>query len=114
MNIDVLGIDIAKNTFQLHGVDHAGKVMLKKRLARAKLTAYIANLPVCTIVVEACGGTNYWARTFMQFGHKVKLISILSRRTASKTVLKSWQTLTNRWSRIENLNRIQKSDNRTE
>jgi len=75
MNIDVLGIDIAKNTFQLHGVDHAGKVMLKKRLARAKLTAYIANLPICTIVMEACGGANYWARTFMQLGHKVKLIS---------------------------------------
>ena len=75
MNIDVLGIDIAKNTFQLHGVDSAGKPILKKRLPRAKLTAHIANLPICTIVMEACGGANYWARTFMQFGHKVKLIS---------------------------------------
>ena len=75
MNIDVLGIDIAKNTFQLHGVDSAGKMILKKRLPRAKLTAYVANLPICTIVMEACGGANYWARTFTQFGHKVKLIS---------------------------------------
>ena len=55
MNLHMLGIDIAKSTFQLHGADYAGKEVLKKRLPRHKLTAYIANLPACTIVMESCG-----------------------------------------------------------
>jgi len=75
MTINVLGIDIAKNTFQLHGVDGAGKAVLKKRLSRSKLTAYVANLPQCLILMEACGGANYWARVFQRSGHTVKLIS---------------------------------------
>lgn len=75
MTIDILGIDIAKNTFQLHDADCTGKAMLKKRLPRPKLSAYVANLPVCTIVMESCGGANYWARVFQRSGHTVKLIS---------------------------------------
>lgn len=75
MTIHSLGIDIAKNTFQLHGVDIAGKAVLKKRLPRHKLAAYIANLPACTIVMESCGGANYWARVFQRSDHTVKLIS---------------------------------------
>lgn len=75
MNINLLGIDIAKNIFQLHGVDHMGKVTLKKRISRDQLSAYIANLPKCTIFIESCSGSNYWARVFQGFGHRVKLIS---------------------------------------
>ena len=75
MNINVLGIDIAKNVFQLHGVDTIGKVVLKKRLSRNQLTLFISNLPQCCIVMEACGGANYWARVFLRGGHSVKLIS---------------------------------------
>ena len=75
MTISILGIDIAKNTFQLHGADNSGKAVHKKRLARCKLAAHVANLPVCTIVMEACGGANYWARVFQGNGHSVKLIS---------------------------------------
>jgi transposase len=71
----MLGIDISKNSFQLHGVDDAGKAVLKKRLPRSKLAAYIANLPPCLIVMESCGGANYWARVFQRGGHAVKLIS---------------------------------------
>ena len=55
----VLGIDIAKNVFQLHGVDAIGKAVLKKRLSRNQLTLFISNLPQCCIVMEACGGANY-------------------------------------------------------
>jgi transposase len=58
MNKKVLGIDIAKNVFQLHGVDALGKVVLKKRLSRNPLTLFISNLPQCCIVMEACGGAN--------------------------------------------------------
>lgn len=75
MAIYMLGIDIAKSTFQLHGADQAGKEVLRKRLPRHKLAAYIANLPACTVVMESCGGANYWARVFQRSGHTVKLIS---------------------------------------
>ena len=75
MTIRVLGIDIAKSVFQLHGADTAGRAVLRKRLPRHKLAAYIANLPACTIVLESCGGATYWARVFQRSGHTVKLIS---------------------------------------
>lgn len=75
MNINVLGIDIAKNIFQLHGADKKGKKILKKRIERTQLTEYVANLSQCTIVMESCGGSNYWARVFQRLGHIVKLIS---------------------------------------
>ena len=74
MNTKVLGIDIAKNTFQLHGVDGPGKAVLKKRLSRNQLSAYVANLPECLIVMESCGGANYWARVFKRIGHSDKMI----------------------------------------
>lgn len=75
MDITMLGIDIAKTVFQLHGVNKQGACALKKRLSRDKLAAFIANLPTCTIVMESCGGSNYWARVFQSYGHTVKLIS---------------------------------------
>ena len=75
MTISVLGIDIAKNTFQLHGADDVGKAVLKKRLSRNKLAAYVANLPQFIIVMESCGGANYWARVFQRSGNTVKLFS---------------------------------------
>ncbi|MDF2867436.1 MAG: transposase [Gammaproteobacteria bacterium] len=75
MNITLLGIDIAKDVFQLHGADARGKRVLTKRLKRKELLSYLANLPVCCIVMEACGGANYWAREIKKLGHEVKLIS---------------------------------------
>lgn len=75
MNITTLGIDLAKNVFQLHGVDKNGKVVLKKTLSRNKLLYFIAKLPICRIVMEACGSANYWTRKFKTYGHDVKLIS---------------------------------------
>jgi transposase len=59
MSIKVLGINIAKTVFQLHGVDALGKVVLRKRLSRDQLTRFVFNLPQCCIVMEACGGANY-------------------------------------------------------
>ena len=57
--LTVLGIDLAKQSFQLHGVDTNGNVVLKKKLNRNKLSEFIAQLPVCTIGLEACGGAHY-------------------------------------------------------
>src|SRR3990167_7822833 len=75
MNITTLGIDLAKNIFQLHGADNRGKAVLKKTLTRNKLQAFIATLPKCCVAMEACGGANHWARKFNEYGHNVKLIS---------------------------------------
>ena len=74
-NIKVLGIDLAKNVFQLHGTDARGKCVLRKRLNRSKLIEFIANLPPCIIGIEACGGSHYWARHFKQNGHEVRMMS---------------------------------------
>ncbi len=73
--ISVLGIDLAKNVFQLHGTARTGKTVLRKRLPRDQLAVYVAKLPVCRIAMESCGGANYWARVFQRSGHTVKLVS---------------------------------------
>ncbi len=72
--IDILGIDIAKNVFQLHGVNSAGRVMLRKRVMRDQRMQTIAQVEPCTIVVEACTGAFHWARRFEEFGHRVKIV----------------------------------------
>lgn len=59
MGMKVLGIDIAKNQFQLHGVDDLGKTVLKKRLSRNKLATFVSNLTHCLFVMESCGGASY-------------------------------------------------------
>lgn len=74
-NIKVLGIDLAKNVFQLHGMDESGKCVLRKRLARAKFIEFMARLPVCVIGLEACGGSHYWARYLKRLGHEVRMMS---------------------------------------
>src|SRR5262247_337693 len=75
MKVTILGIDVAKNIFHLHGVDAHGKVAVQKRVARAKLRDTSARLPPCLIGMEACGSAQYWAREFQQLGQTVKLIS---------------------------------------
>jgi transposase len=75
MTVKTLGIDLAKNIFQLHGIDEHGKAILRKRLSRKKLPSFVAQLKPCLIGLEACSGAHYWARRFREFGHEVKLIS---------------------------------------
>lgn len=62
MDITTIGIDIAKRNFQIHGVNKNGKTVLKKKLMREQVLTFMANLPKCLVGIEACGGTNYWAR----------------------------------------------------
>jgi transposase len=75
MNIIALGIDIAKNVFQLHGIDANGTIVLQKKLRREKLIEFVAQLPACKIGMESCSGSNYWAKEFQALGHEIKLIS---------------------------------------
>lgn len=74
-HITLLAIDMAKTIFQLHGIDKQGHCHLTKRLTRDKLLPFIAQLSPCTIAIEACGGSHYWARRFKALGHEVKMIS---------------------------------------
>jgi len=75
MTIETLGVDRAKNVFQLHGVDRNGRVVLKRRVMRDQLVQVMAQIDPCTVVVEACTGAFYWARKFEVLGHRVKIIS---------------------------------------
>jgi transposase len=75
MNMTTIGIDLAKNVFQVHGVDQQGKTVLKKQLKRADVAKFLANVPPCLIGMEACGSAHYWARKLMSFGHTVKLMA---------------------------------------
>ncbi len=74
MNITTIGIDLAKNVFQVHGADEKGKAVLKKQLKRAQMLAFFANLKPCRIGMEACGSAHYWARKLQALGHTVQLI----------------------------------------
>jgi hypothetical protein len=72
MQITTLGIDVAKHVLQLHGGDKRGNVVLTKRLSRAKVLPFIAQLPPCLMGMEASGGAHYWAREFTKLGHTVQ------------------------------------------
>jgi transposase len=75
VEIRVLGIDLAKSSFQLHGVDGTGKRVINKKMTAEKLKAFLINLPPCLVGMEACAGAHYWARLFQRYGHDVRLMA---------------------------------------
>jgi transposase len=75
MEIEVLGIDLAKNVFQLHGIDRRGRAIYKRRVFREQLLSVVGDIPRCTVIIEACTGAFYWARQFEALGHRVTIIS---------------------------------------
>ena len=75
MTVKTLGIDIAKTVFQLHGVNRAGKPVLRRRVMRDQLLHVVAQIEPCMIAIEACTGAFYWQRRFEALGHEVKIIS---------------------------------------
>jgi transposase len=76
MRVTRIGLDIAKNVLQVHGVDAQGKVAVQKQLSRSKVLAYFAQLPACRIGMEACGSAHYWARELQKLGHDVRLMAV--------------------------------------
>ena len=74
MQVTTIGLDLAKNIFQLHGVDADGNVVVRKKLGRAGLLAFFAKLPPCIVGIEACATAHYWARELIAIGHQVKLM----------------------------------------
>ena len=75
MSITMIGLDVAKSAFQLHGIDASGKVQLKRKLRRSELIPFFEGQPRCTVVLEACGAAHHWARVLAGLGHEVKLIA---------------------------------------
>jgi transposase len=73
--ITTVGIDLAKNVFSLHGVDAAGKTLLRRTVRRDRLVETVAALSPCLIGMEACSGAHEWGRRFQQHGHTVKLMA---------------------------------------
>src|SRR5262245_63385739 len=69
-----IGLDIAKNVFQAHGVDDKGTVVIRKRLRRPDILRFFASLPPCLIGIEACSASHHWARELIRLGHDVRLM----------------------------------------
>src|SRR3954464_7884103 len=72
--VTTVGLDLAKNLFQVHGADAQGRPVLKRKLARGKVLELFATLPRCLIGLEACGAAHYWARELAKLGHEVRLM----------------------------------------
>ena len=72
--VSTIGLDIAKSIFQVHGVDIAGTVAIRKRVSRAKVFEYFRDLPPCLVGIEACPSAHHWGRELQTLGHTVKLI----------------------------------------
>ena len=73
--ISVIGLDLAKNVFQVHGIDYDGEVIVRKQLTRSQLRRFFANLAPCLIGMEACGGSHYWSRELTRLGHTVRMMA---------------------------------------
>ncbi len=74
MQITTIGLDIAKNVFQVHGIDASEKVVIRKQLRRSQVLAFFKALPRCLVGMEACATAHYWARELTKLGHQVRLM----------------------------------------
>ena len=74
MHVSTIGVDLAKNVFQVHGVDIAGKVVITRQLRRKQVLDFFSKLPACLVGMEACGTGHHWAREISKLGHTVRLM----------------------------------------
>ena len=74
MQISTIGVDLAKNVFQVHGVDSNGKVVVTRQLRRKQVVEFFSKLAPCLVGMEACGTSHYWAREITKLGHTVKMM----------------------------------------
>ena len=72
--VTTIGLDIAKSVFQVHGVDAAGQVLIRRQLKRRAVLAFFEKLPVCLVGIEACASSHYWSRELQALGHSVRLM----------------------------------------
>ena len=74
MQISTIGVDLAKNVFQVHGVDRHGKVIITRQLRRKQMIEFFGKLPPCLVGMEACGTAHYWARELTKLGHTIRMM----------------------------------------
>ena len=74
MEITTIGLDLAKNVFQVHGINSAGEVAVRKALRRSQMRRFFEQLDPCLVGIEACGTSHYWAREITKLGHEVRLM----------------------------------------
>jgi transposase len=74
MQAITIGLDLAKHWFQVHGVDAAGKIVVKRRLRRAEVVAFFRAQEPCLVGMEACATAHHWARQLIALGHEVRLM----------------------------------------
>ncbi len=72
--IGMIGLDLAKNVFQVHGADQTGRAVFRKKLRRAQVLEFFAKLPRCVVAMEACASAHYWGREIGRLGHEIRLI----------------------------------------
>lgn len=77
MQVTTVGLDLAKNIFQVHGISENGDVVFNQALRRAQLLAFFEELPPCVVGMEACGSSHHWARQLSKLGHDVRLIPVM-------------------------------------
>ena len=73
-DVAVVGVDLAKSVFQVHGIDAQGQIVLRRKLSRTKLLSFFEKLAPCLVGMETCASANYWARELMALGHEVRLM----------------------------------------
>src|SRR6202521_809702 len=84
MQITTIGLDIAKNVFQVHGIDADEKVVVRKQLRRGKLMAFFEALSPCVIGIEACATAHHWARELTKLGHEMITLGPAAKTAAFK------------------------------
>ena len=72
--VTTVGLDIAKSVFQVHGVDAAGRVVIRRQLKRRYVLAFFEKLPACLVGIEACASSHHWSRELKALGHTVRLM----------------------------------------
>lgn len=73
MSITMIGLDTAKSVFQVHAVDGAGQVVVRRKLHREEVLAFFEKQGACTVAMEACGAAHHWGRALTGLGHTVRL-----------------------------------------
>ena len=71
--VTTVGLDLAKNVFQVHGDDASGRVVLRKKLRRDQVLAFFCQLQPCVVAMEACGGAHFWGREIGKLGHDMQI-----------------------------------------
>lgn len=72
--LHIVGVDLAKRVFQVHGADKSGQVLFRKKLSRPQFQKFLASMPICVVAMEACSTAHHWGREAESLGHTVRLI----------------------------------------